>query len=216
MEGNRPIIDGETPVATNDERFNTEGDHHNREGKDRRQPVEKQPEKAGFAAEKFAFLERVATDAKLTSAATRIAVIFASRYMRTGGGGCACPSIPTLEKILHLDKKTIRGALHAMVDRGHLQTESQTGKPTSYHIATPTEKREGFDNRPLPNNSETPTEKREGHPSQKFPRPLPKTGSQKPYIKLDKVKPYIKRAGDRADGTHPERGGCLHARVPGA
>lgn len=143
--------------------------------------------KADFASQKFDFLHRVAKDAELPNVAARIAVLFATVYMRSENDCAAWPSKATICRELGLrSESTVRAALSQMVERGHLKSEDRSGGTTVYRMADPAEKLRGDPAEkttgvqkidPLKNSAGTPVENSAPTPPK---NPAPKSGNRKP------------------------------------
>jgi len=94
--------------------------------------------------ERLEWVERVARDTVLPPACCRLAAVLATTYVNKVSGK-AWPSQATLCKDLDIGEDTLRRAVTAMVDRGHLLVTpgGGRGRATTYQIAgkTPAELR---------------------------------------------------------------------------
>lgn len=95
-------------------------------------------EKKDLARAKFEALLRAATDRELPNIACRVHVVMVADYMRSENAGAAWPSIATLCNRLGVrTDSTVRGALVALVARGHLVAEHRSGDTTLYRLPNP-------------------------------------------------------------------------------
>ncbi|MBR0937294.1 helix-turn-helix domain-containing protein [Bradyrhizobium jicamae] len=86
-------------------------------------------------ADQFAWLRQVALDPVLPAAAPRVAIALTG-YFNREHGGWAWPSQQTLADELGLHERTVRTALSAMVERGHLLAKRRGREETNlYHLA---------------------------------------------------------------------------------
>jgi hypothetical protein len=89
-----------------------------------------------FTHRKFRWLAQVAADGELPLLAARLCILLCDKYFNLDHGGYAWASQATLAKVLGVCRRSVNGAMGALIERGHLTSKRRgDGQTSLYRLA---------------------------------------------------------------------------------